>query len=33
MIEQHKVNKVRTWGYAIGIIVFVAVVIWKFVAR
>jgi hypothetical protein len=33
MIEQEKVNRTRIWGYAIGVVVFVAVVAWKFVAH
>jgi hypothetical protein len=33
MIEQNKVNKARMMGYAVGIVVFVAVVAWKFTVR
>jgi hypothetical protein len=33
MIEQEKVNRIKIWGYALGVIVFVVVVAWKFVIR
>ncbi len=33
MIEQEKINRVKIWGYALGAIVFVVVVAWKFVTR
>ncbi len=33
MIEQEKINRVKIWGYTLGVIVFVAVVAWKFVIR
>ncbi len=33
MIEQDKVNKTRIIGYAIGIVVFVIVAVWKFAVR
>jgi hypothetical protein len=33
MIEQNKVNRARMLGYAVGIVVFVAVVAWKFAVR
>jgi hypothetical protein len=33
MVEQEKVNKVKIWGYAVGLVVFVAVVVWKVVVR
>lgn len=33
MLEQHKVNRARIIGYAIGIAVFAAVVAWKWIAR
>jgi hypothetical protein len=33
MIEQQKNNRARIWGYALGAVVFVAVVAWKFVTR
>ena len=33
MIEQEMINKVKIWGYALGAIVFVVVVAWKFVIR
>jgi hypothetical protein len=33
MIEQEKANKTKIWGYALGAIVFVVVVAWKFVTR
>jgi hypothetical protein len=31
MIDQEKLQKGRAWAYAVGIVVFVAVVAWKFV--
>jgi hypothetical protein len=33
MTEQEKVNRVRIWGYALGAIVFVVVIAWKFATR
>lgn len=33
MIDQEKLQKGRSWAYAVGIVVFVAVAVWKFVAR
>jgi len=33
MIDQEKLQKGRIWGYAVGTVVFVAVVVWKFVIR
>jgi hypothetical protein len=33
MIEQEKVGKTRIWGYAIGVVVFLVVAVWKFAAR
>jgi len=33
MVEQEKVNRVKIWGYALGAIVFVVVMTWKFVTR
>jgi hypothetical protein len=32
-MEQEKVNQTRMWGYAIGALVFAAVVAWKFITR
>jgi hypothetical protein len=31
MIEQKKANRIRIWGYVLGIAVFVVVAVWKFV--
>ena len=31
MIEQEKLQEGRGWAYAVGIIIFVAVVVWKVV--
>ena len=33
MLEQEKVNKSRIWAYAIGIVVFVVVAVWKLTTR
>jgi hypothetical protein len=33
MIDQEKLQKGRGWAYAVGVVVFVAVVVWKFVIR
>jgi len=33
MIDHEKLQKGRAWGYMAGIAVFVAVVVWRFVAR
>jgi hypothetical protein len=33
MIEQKWVNKVKAWGYAIGLVVFAGAVLWRFVIR
>jgi len=33
MQEQEQVNKVKLWGYSLGLVVFVAVVVWKFVSH
>lgn len=33
MYEQEKVQKGRMIGYAVGLVVFVAVVAWKFLVR
>ena len=33
MIEQQKANRTRIWGYALGIVAFVVVAVWKFAAR
>jgi hypothetical protein len=33
MYEQEKVQKGRMIGYAVGLVVFVAVVAWKFMVR
>ncbi len=33
MIEQDKVNRVKIWGYTLGVVVFMVVVAWKFVTR
>jgi len=33
MIEQEKTNRARIWGYALGALVFAAVVAWKFATR
>jgi hypothetical protein len=33
MIEQEKANRTRMWGYAVGIVVFVVVAVWKFATR
>jgi len=33
MIEQQKVNKAKIWGYVVGLVVFAAVALWKFVVR
>jgi hypothetical protein len=33
MVEQEKVNRVKIWGYALGTIVFVVVMTWKFAIR
>jgi hypothetical protein len=33
MIDHEKLQKGRGWGYAAGIIIFVAVVVWKLVTR
>ena len=33
MIDHEKFQKGRLWAYAVGIVLFVAVVAWKFVAR
>jgi hypothetical protein len=33
MIEQEKANRIRIWGYVLGIVVFVVVAVWKFTTR
>jgi hypothetical protein len=33
MMDHEKLQKGRLWAYAVGIVLFVAVVAWKFVAR
>ncbi len=33
MIEQEKSDRIRIWGYVLGIAVFVVVAVWKFVIR
>jgi hypothetical protein len=33
MIDHEKLQKGRVWAYAVGIVVFVVVAVWKFVAR
>jgi hypothetical protein len=33
MTEQEKINRGRIWGYALGAIVFVVVITWKFATR
>jgi hypothetical protein len=33
MIDQEKLQKGRGWAYALGIVVFVAVAVWKFAIR
>jgi hypothetical protein len=33
MLEQQKVNRSRMVGYTIGIVVFAAVIAWKWMAR
>ena len=33
MIEQKKANRIRIWGYVLGIAVFVVVAAWKYVTR
>jgi hypothetical protein len=33
MIDQEKIQKGRGWAYAVGIFIFVAVVVWKVVIR
>jgi hypothetical protein len=33
MIDHGKLQKGRMWAYAVGALLFVAVVAWKFVAR
>jgi hypothetical protein len=33
MREQDLINKVKVWGYSIGLVAFVATVVWKFVTR
>ncbi len=33
MIDQEKFQKGRGWAYAVGIVVFVAVAVWKFIIR
>jgi hypothetical protein len=33
MIDHEKLQKGRGWAYAVGIVAFVAVVLWKYVAR
>ncbi len=33
MIDQERFQKGRGWAYAAGIVVFVAVVLWKFLIR
>jgi hypothetical protein len=33
MIDQEKFQQGRGWAYAVGIVVFVAVVAWKFLAH
>jgi pimeloyl-ACP methyl ester carboxylesterase len=33
MREQDLINKVKLWGYSIGLVVFVATVVWKVVSR
>jgi hypothetical protein len=33
MMEQDKVGKVRLIGYGIGLAVFIAVAVWKFLVR
>src|SRR5580704_16373339 len=33
MIEQEKAGRTRIWGYALGIVAFVVVAVWKFATR
>ena len=33
MMDQEKLQKGRGWAYAVGVVIFLAVVMWKFVAR
>jgi hypothetical protein len=33
MIDHEKLQKGRAWGYAAGILIFAAVVAWKFLVR
>jgi hypothetical protein len=33
MIDQKKLQEGRGWAYAVGIVIFVVVVAWKFVTR
>ncbi len=33
MREQNLINKVKVWGWSIGLVAFVAALAWKFVAR
>jgi hypothetical protein len=32
MIDEEKLQKGRAWAYVVGIVIFVIVVLWKFVA-
>lgn len=33
MIDQEKLQKGRGWAYLVGVVIFAAVVVWKFVAH
>lgn len=33
MMDQEKLQKGRAWAYAVGIVVFVIVAVWRFAAR
>jgi hypothetical protein len=33
MIEQEKAGRTRIWGYALGIVAFMVVAVWKFATR
>ena len=33
MTDQEKLQQGRAWAYAVGMVVFIVVVAWKFVAR
>ncbi len=33
MIEQEKINRVKLWGYGLGVVVFLVAMAWKFVVR